>query len=57
MAVVIDETWLQTEQLLTSAHFDLRPLLTHVFPLKNYKAAFAEALSGRCGKVLFSMDN
>src|SRR5262249_15513848 len=38
---LIDETWLAAERLMTSAQFDLSPLITHRFALDDFAAAFA----------------
>jgi threonine 3-dehydrogenase len=52
---LIDETWLAAERLMTSPRFDLSPLITHRFELKDFAAAFACAKSGQAGKVLFQI--
>jgi threonine 3-dehydrogenase len=50
---LIDETWLQVENLLAAGTLDVRPILTHSFPLADYDRAFKTAASGEAGKVLF----
>ena len=52
---LIDETWLAAERLMSSPRFDLSPLITHRFALKDFAAAFACAKSGHAGKVLFQI--
>lgn len=49
------ETWYKTDHLLRSGAVDVRPVVTHTFPLKDYQAGFAAmtAPDKRCGKVLF----
>jgi threonine 3-dehydrogenase len=41
--------------LLRSGAVDLRPVVTHTFPLKDYEAGFAAmtAPARDCGKVVF----
>jgi threonine 3-dehydrogenase len=50
---VIDETWQTVGQLMSSADFNLAPLITHEFALADFHAAFACARSGTAGKVIF----
>ncbi|MFO7254368.1 MULTISPECIES: L-threonine 3-dehydrogenase [Limnochorda] len=45
------QTWYQTAALLR-AGLDVRPLITHRFPLERYQEAFELIASGQCGKVL-----
>jgi threonine 3-dehydrogenase len=51
----IFETWYKTDHLLRSGAVDVRPVITHTFPLKDYAQGFAamSAPDKRCGKVLF----
>lgn len=51
----IFETWYKADRLLRSGAVDIRPVVTHTFPLKDYEAGFAAmtAADKRCGKVLF----
>jgi threonine 3-dehydrogenase len=46
------ETWHQMRGLLTSGAVDLRPLITHRFPLDDFQAAFDAMRSGESGKVV-----
>ena len=51
----IFETWYKADRLLRSGAIDLRPVVTHTFPLKDYAAGFAAMTSPdkNCGKVVF----
>lgn len=40
------ETWYQTQRLIETGKVDLRPLITHHFPLEEYRTAFELMLSG-----------
>ena len=48
----IFETWFQMDALLVSGRVDLKPLITHRFPLEKYREAFETGLSGNAGKIL-----
>ena len=48
-------TWEQMGGLLKSGSLDLRPLLTHMFPLDDYGKAMEVMRSGNCGKVAFQV--
>lgn len=50
----IFETWFKTDSLLRSGAVDLRPVVTHSFPMRDYEKAFAVMASPEknCGKVL-----
>jgi len=50
------KTWYQMGGLLRSGNVNLRPLLTHKFPLDRYDEAMAVMRSGDCGKVAFPME-
>jgi threonine 3-dehydrogenase len=52
---LLDETWIATEHLMSSPHFNLAPLLSHRFSLVEFKEAFDCAKSGRAGKVIFEI--
>jgi threonine 3-dehydrogenase len=45
------------ERLLHSGQLDPRPVITHVFPLKDYRRAFQTMTSPdrRCGKVVLEV--
>ncbi len=51
----IFETWYKADRLLRSGAIDLRPVVTHTFPLKDFAAGFAAmtAPARDCGKVVF----
>ena len=51
----IFETWYKTDHLLRSGAVDIRPVITHTFPLKDYEQGFATMSSPdrNCGKVVF----
>lgn len=51
----IFQTWHMTRAFLGSGRVDLRPLITHTFPIAEFKAAFELAMSGRCGKIVLKM--
>jgi threonine 3-dehydrogenase len=48
------ETWYKTDHLLRSGAIDLAPIITHTFPMKDFKAGFDVMSSPekKCGKVL-----
>ncbi len=46
------DTWEKTEKILTSGELDLTPLITHRFPMNEFKSAFDIALSGKGCKIL-----
>ena len=50
------KTWEQMGGLLKSGNVNLRPLLTHKFPLDRYDEAMDVMRSGNCGKVAFPME-
>lgn len=45
------QTWYQAQALLR-AGLDLRPVITHRFPMERYQEAFDLMASGQCGKVI-----
>ena len=49
-------TWYQMSGLLRSGNVNLRPILTHRFPLDRYGEAMDVMRSGDCGKVAFPME-
>lgn len=50
----IFETWYKADRLLRSGAVDLKPVVTHTFPLKDFDAGFAAMTSParECGKVV-----
>ncbi len=46
------DTWFQMDALLVSGKVDLAPLITHRFPMDQFKTAFETGLSGNAGKIL-----
>jgi threonine 3-dehydrogenase len=53
---LVDQTWLQAERLMTNPAFDLSAMITRVFALDGFRAAFKEAMAGNAGKIIFKMD-
>ena len=49
-------TWMQMGGLLKSGNVNLKPILTHRFPLDDYNKAMEVMRSGDCGKVAFPME-
>lgn len=47
------DTWYRMKGLLDNGRVDLRPLVTHRFPLDRYREAFELVRSGECAKVVF----
>ena len=50
------ETWYKMTQLLRSG-LDVRPVLTHRFPLEDFDEAFETVTRGQCGKVVLDISN
>ena len=50
------KTWMQMGGLLKSGNVNLKPILTHKFPLDDYNEAMEVMRSGNCGKVAFPME-
>ncbi len=48
------ETWHQMQDLLKANRVNLRPLITHRFPLAEFEKAMAVMKSGECGKILLT---
>lgn len=46
------ETWYQMDALLVSGKVDLKPLITHRFPMERFQEAFEIGLSGNAGKII-----
>jgi threonine 3-dehydrogenase len=51
----IFQTWYKVRAFLETGLVDLRPLITHSFPLTDFKTAFELAVSGQCGKIVLTM--
>lgn len=53
----IFQTWIRMDRMLRSGHLDLKPVITHVFPLKEFKKAFEvmTAPERNCGKVVLEI--
>jgi len=51
------KTWMQMGGLLNSGNVNLKPILTHRFPLDDYNEAMEVMRSGNCGKVAFPMED
>jgi threonine 3-dehydrogenase len=45
------ETWYQMSVLIEGG-LDISPVITHRFPYRDYKEAFAIGHSGQCGKIV-----
>jgi threonine 3-dehydrogenase len=50
------KTWYEMGGLLRSGNVNLRPILTHKFPLDKYAEAMEVMRGGDCGKVAFPME-
>jgi threonine 3-dehydrogenase len=46
------KTWYQTRALLGSGAVDVKPIITHRFPLEEFETAMELMRSGQCGKVV-----
>ena len=53
----IYQTWQTMERLLRSGAIDIRPVITHAFPLKDFRRAFETMASPekKCGKVVLEI--
>jgi threonine 3-dehydrogenase len=49
------DTWYQMEKLLVSGRLELDDIVTHEFPMADYKKAFETMISGEGIKVLLDM--
>ena len=45
------ETWYKMTQMARSG-LDISNVLTHKFPIKDYKEAFEVMQTGQCGKII-----
>jgi threonine 3-dehydrogenase len=50
------QTWYQATALL-AAGLDIRPVITHRFPLARFREAFELARSGTCGKIILTVED
>ncbi len=50
------QTWYQMGGILRSQHMNLKPLVTHRFPLDQYEKALEIVRSRQCGKVVFDVE-
>ena len=48
------QTWHTAEALLNSGRLDVRPIITHRFPLQEFEEGFQRAISGEACKVLLT---
>lgn len=46
------DTWYKTADLLKSGQINIKPLITHTFPLKDFEKAMSVMKSRKCGKIL-----
>jgi len=46
------ETWKQASSLIHSGQVNVKPLITHRFPLEQYEKGFDLMMDGNCGKVV-----
>lgn len=51
------ETWYQMEELLLSGRLELDDIITHEFPIEQYRGAFETMLSGRGIKVILGISD
>ncbi|MGB6985216.1 MAG: L-threonine 3-dehydrogenase [Candidatus Aquilonibacter sp.] len=49
------ETWYQTQALVKSGRVDLRPIITHVLPFREYDRAFELMRSGEAAKIVLDL--
>lgn len=49
-------TWYEMAGILKSGNLDLKPLVTHRFPLDRYEEALEVVRSRQCGKVVFDVE-
>jgi threonine 3-dehydrogenase len=45
-------TWQQVSSLLNSGQVDVKPMITHHFPLEEFEKGFELMIQGKCGKVV-----
>ncbi len=49
------ETWYQTQALVKSGRVDLRPIITHVLPFRDFDRAFELMRSGEAAKIVLDL--
>lgn len=49
------ETWYQTQALVKSGRVDLRPIITHVLPFREFDRAFGLMKSGEAAKIVLDL--
>lgn len=49
-------TWYEMAGILKSGNLDLKPLITHRYPLEDYVKALETVRSRQCGKVVFELE-
>lgn len=47
-------TWQQSEKMLASGAVDVRPVISHEFPLSKFEEAFEVLLSGKACKIIMN---
>lgn len=50
------ETWYQAEQLILSGRVNLKPIITHEFPLADFEQGFKAMAAGDAIKVILNVD-
>jgi threonine 3-dehydrogenase len=51
------ETWYQTQALVKSGRVDLRPIITHVLPYRQFDRAFELMRTGEAAKIVLDFDS
>lgn len=49
------ETWYQTQALVKGGRVDLRPIITHILPFREYDRAFELMRSGEAAKIVLDL--
>jgi threonine 3-dehydrogenase len=49
------ETWYQTQALVKSGRIDLRPIITHVLPMREFDRAFELMRNGEAAKIVLDV--
>ncbi|MBV8246512.1 MAG: L-threonine 3-dehydrogenase [Candidatus Eremiobacteraeota bacterium] len=49
------ETWYQTQALVKTGRVDLRPIITHILPFRDFDRAFALMRSGEAAKIVLDL--